>query len=156
MVSGIVESYADKPRVQFGFSGELTDALLLAAVEFLQACDDFPDVVDPGRPRTSGRSLTGTRSRTASPSRAAADSRSSRRYAALPPGRPNASRIFSSHGGNTRGRSAYSALAVAVSPKATSRSVFFTLRLAAGLAHRESCASPAATSRSSPSPIRGS
>jgi len=49
VLGGIVESDANEPWMQIRLSAQQADSLLLAAIEFLKACDDLPDI------RTSGK-----------------------------------------------------------------------------------------------------
>jgi hypothetical protein len=44
MIGGIIESYADKPWMQIRLGAQQADPLFLAAVKFLKACHDLPDV----------------------------------------------------------------------------------------------------------------
>jgi hypothetical protein len=49
VISGVVESDADEPRVKFRLAAQQTNSLFLGAVKFLQARDDFPDVWASGK-----------------------------------------------------------------------------------------------------------
>ena len=49
MISGIVESDADEPRVKFRFAAQQANSLFFGAVEFLQARNDLPDVRASGK-----------------------------------------------------------------------------------------------------------
>jgi hypothetical protein len=44
MLGGVVQGNTDQPRMQIRLGAQQADPLLLAAVEFLKAADDLPDV----------------------------------------------------------------------------------------------------------------
>ena len=49
MIGGVIQSDAEEPWMQIRFGAEQGDPLLLAAVKFLKACDDLPDVRASGK-----------------------------------------------------------------------------------------------------------